>query len=262
MDQRDNWGQAARIGIFIVAREVVPEAEWWAMRPQGVSVHAARVSAGAPWAPWRTDRSGVDLPDDIGRGLAAFRDIAASVVVLAHSSSSFVGGPGWDEAVVAAMTSHLAPGTMATTNGLDLRLALAHLDIVRPFLVMPAWMTDRVIDDAVGYLAAHGFAVPSAIRHEPPPPWDGVAPGSLYAAGMAIAQETGTLFEQVSRQCPPEADGVLLAGTGLRCSAIIGALEARLGRPVVAANQASLWRALRASGITAPVEGYGRLMGS
>lgn len=262
MDKPDNWGHRARIGIFVVAREVVPEAEWWAMRPEGVSVHAARVTAGAPWAPWRADRQGVELPDDLARGLAAFRDIRASVAVLAHSSSSFVGGPGWDEAAIAAMTAQLAPGTVATTNGLDLRLALAHLGIDRPLLVMPAWMTDRLVGDAVGYLAAHGHAVAAAIRHEPPPPWQSVAPQSLYAEGMAVAQDTATLLDQVVRQCPPEADGVLLAGTGLRCSAIIEALEQRLARPVVAANQASLWRALRASGITAPVEGYGRLLRS
>ena len=41
----DNWGWRARIGLFIVGNEAVPEAEWWAMAPPGVSVHAARVTA-------------------------------------------------------------------------------------------------------------------------------------------------------------------------------------------------------------------------
>jgi maleate isomerase len=57
MTQRDNWGWQARIGMFIVGSEVVPEAEWWAMVPLNVSVHAARVTARAPW---RDDRSGVE----------------------------------------------------------------------------------------------------------------------------------------------------------------------------------------------------------
>ena len=43
-------------------------------------------------------------------------------------------------------------------------------------------------------------------------------------------------------------------------NAIIAALEERLGRPVVAANQASLWRALDVAGVKAPVAGYGRLL--
>ncbi len=70
--QPDNWGSLARIGIFIVSREVVPEAEWWAMRPAGVSIHAARVAAAAPWATWRADRTGVELAPDMVRGSEAF----------------------------------------------------------------------------------------------------------------------------------------------------------------------------------------------
>jgi maleate isomerase len=258
--QPDNWGQAARFGIFIVAREVVPEAEWWAMRPPGVSVHAARVAAAAPWASWHADRSGVDLAPNLARGCDALRDIRPAVAVLAHSSSSFVGGPGWDDAAIAAMAARLDGATVATTNGLDMRLALSRLGLARPFLVMPAWMTDALVDSAVAYLAAFGIAVPSAWRYQPPAPWSAIAPQDLYAHGMATAQETEILFDQVCRHCPPEADGVLLAGTGFRCAGIIDALEERLKRPVVAANQASLWRALEVSGLSVPVRGYGRLL--
>src|SRR3546814_20297528 len=56
--QIDNWGWQARIGMFIVSREAVPEAEWWAMSPPAVSVHAARVAARAPWARRRDDQTG------------------------------------------------------------------------------------------------------------------------------------------------------------------------------------------------------------
>jgi maleate isomerase len=42
--------------------------------------------------------------------------------------------------------------------------------------------------------------------------------------------------------------------------AILDALEQDLGRPVVSANQASLWHCLRAAGVRTAVEGYGSLM--
>ena len=45
MTAKDNWGWRARIGLFIVGNEAVPEAEWWAMAPPGVSVNASRVTA-------------------------------------------------------------------------------------------------------------------------------------------------------------------------------------------------------------------------
>ena len=260
MTQADNWGDAARIGIFIVASEVVPEAEWWAMRPAGASVHAARVAASAPWATCREDRAGVDLAPDVERGCAAFQAIRPVSAVLAHSSSSFVGGTGWDDAVIAAMTQRLAPGTTATTNGLDIRLALTHLGLRRPFLVMPAWMTDRLVTSAVDYLSAFGFSAPAAWRHEPDPPWQDIPPQDLYTRGMAINQETSTLFDQVCRHCPSEADGILLAGTGLRCASLIDALEAKLKRPVVTANQASLWRAQQLAQWRGTIAGYGALL--
>ena len=66
--KNDNWGDRARIGMFIVGSEAVPEAEWWAMLPPNVSVHAARVTASAPWARWWENRTGVDLADDLVRG--------------------------------------------------------------------------------------------------------------------------------------------------------------------------------------------------
>ncbi len=68
MHQPDNWGEAARFGMFIVDAEAVPEAEWWAMAPPGVSVHAARVTASTPWAQWNADRSAVVPSDDLARG--------------------------------------------------------------------------------------------------------------------------------------------------------------------------------------------------
>ena len=89
--QNDNWGAHARVGMFIVGSEAVPEAEWWAMLPPGVSVHAARITAKTPWASWRADRNGVELSDDLARGAAQFASMRLSAVVIGHSSSSFVG---------------------------------------------------------------------------------------------------------------------------------------------------------------------------
>ena len=92
MAGHDNWGWRARIGMFIVGSEAVPEAEWWAMCPDGVSVHAARITARTPWAAWNEDRSDVELQDDLARGAAQFASMRLSAVVIGHSSSSIVGG--------------------------------------------------------------------------------------------------------------------------------------------------------------------------
>lgn len=256
----DNWGWRARIGQFIVGNEAVPEAEWWAMAPPGVSIHAARVTARAPWAAWRADRSGVDLVDDLARGCRQFAAMRLSAVTIGHTSSSVLGGVGWDGAAAAGLSAILGPRTVATTNGLDTLAALAACEIARPFLVLPPWFNDQTVDAAVHYYAAQGRAPVAHRRFDPGRKWRDLPPGELAGQGLGLEQDVEALHAQVREACPASADGVLIAGTGFRCVAIIEALEQDLARPVISANQASLWHCLRRAGVQATVAGYGRLL--
>ncbi len=260
MGRKDNWGWQARIGMFIVGNEAVPEAEWWAMVPPHVSVHAARVTARAPWARWRDDRSGVELEEDLARGCRQFAAMRLSAVVIGHSSSSVLGGKGWDEAVVERLAGQLAEGVFVTTNGLDSRAAMHATGVRRPFLVLPPWYGDEIMAAAVRYYADLGVAPSGHLRYDPGRKWRDLPPGDLYPQGMGFEQEIEPLYAQVRAACPSEADGVFIAGTGFRCVGILDALEQDLGRPVLSANQVSLWHCLRRSGVLAPVSGYGSLL--
>ena len=258
--QNDNWGMRARIGMFIVGSEAVPEAEWWAMLPPDVSVHAARVSASAPWASWQENRVGVDLADDLARGGRQFASMRLSAVVIGHSSSSFVGGKGWDEAVVEALSAILAPDVAVTTNGLDTLAALRATGVRRPYLIMPPWFNDASVAAGVRYYEDQGFEPAGHLRYVPGPEWRDLQPGDLYGRGMGFPQEVGPLHAQILADCPAAADGVLIAGTGFRCVAILDSLEQALKRPVLSANQASLWHCLRLAGVRPEISGYGNLL--
>ena len=260
MSQIDNWGWQARIGMFIVGNEAVPEAEWWAMLPPNVSVHAARVSARAPWARWLENRSDVELEDDLIRGSRQFAAMRLSAVVVGHSSSSILGGRGWDEAVVGNLSSQLGPDIIVTTNGLDSLAALQASEVRRPFLVLPAWFNDETSAAGVRYYAEHGYEPAGHLRYDPGGKWRDIPPGELYRNGMGFEQEIEPLYDQISAACPTEADGVLIAGTGFRCVAILDALEQDLKRPVLSANQVSLWHCLRLAGVHTQVSGYGNLL--
>jgi maleate isomerase len=260
MTTADNWGWKARIGMFIVSNEAVPEAEWWAMIPVGVSVHAARVSAPTPWARWTGNREAVELEADLERGAKQFAAMRLSAVVIAHSSSSIAGGKGWDDAVIERLSGVVARDTVVTTNGRDCMAGLRAMKVERPFLVFPAWFADSALPDGVAYFAAQGFHPAGHMRVDPGRKWRDVPPRELYPQGMGFEQDVEHLYRQVRTRCPAEADGVLLVGTGLRCVGIIEALEHDLRRPVVSANQASLWNCLRLSGVNAPVKGYGNLL--
>ena len=256
----DNWGWRARIGMFIVGNEAVPEAEWWAMAPQGVSVHAARVTARAPWARWTAGRSAVVLEDDLARGAKQFAAMKLSAVTVGHSSSSMMGGAGWDEATVVALRTVLGEGPFVTTNGLDTLAALRALHVRRPFLVLPPWYNDETVAAGVRYYEEAGLGRAGHHRYDPGRKWRDLAPNELVPQGAGFEQEVEPLYTQIRSLCPGDADGVLIAGTGFRCVAILAAIEQDLGRPVVSANQASLWHCLRTAGVRTPVEGYGSLL--
>jgi len=257
---RDNWGSRARIGMFIVGSEAVPEAEWWAMLPADISVHAARITAAAPWARWRDGGTAVDLADDLSRGLQQFASMSLSVAVIGHSSSSFLGGKGWDEAVVKNLSGTLGEAVSVTTNGLDVLAALRAMRVARPFLVLPAWFNDKTVEAGLRYFKDHGVELAGHLRNDPGPKWRDLRPEELYPQGAGFDQQVEPLYAQIVASCPDTADGILIAGTGFRCVAILDSLEKALQRPVISANQASLWHGLALAGVPSGITGYGRLL--
>lgn len=282
MNNRDNWGWRARFGMFIVSSEVVPEAEWWAMMPPGTSIHAARVQARAPWASLGGNNSPetggvaaesatgqaadatpgnqrVVLADDLARGAAQFAAMQLNAVVVGHSSSSILGGPGWDDAVVDALAQLLPAQTRVSTNGIDCVAALRACGIQQPLLVFPPWFNGDVIDRGVAYFEAAGFKPSGALHADPGRQWRDLPPEQLYPQGMGLVQDVEYLYRQIRAICSSSADGVMIVGTGFRCVGICNALEQDLQRPVVTANQASLWHCLRQSGMQTALRGYGGL---
>jgi maleate isomerase len=104
--QADGWGWRARIGLLTPHADIVPESEFRAMAPDGVSIHAARVPLGA-YAPGgamdRTIaidhvRAFADPPwvDDAAELLAA---APIQAIVYGFTSSSYVRGPADDMAL-------------------------------------------------------------------------------------------------------------------------------------------------------------------
>ncbi|OED35154.1 hypothetical protein AB833_31450 [Chromatiales bacterium (ex Bugula neritina AB1)] len=257
--RNDNWGSAALFGIFIVGNEAVPEAEWWAMTPAHTSVHAARVTAGAPWASWNSNRDSVQLVDDLQHGADQFASMQLSAAVVGHSSSSFLGGKGWDKAIIARLAEVLGSELTISTNGLDCLAALKACGIHRPLLVLPPWFGPGIVTTGAQYFIDHGVSPAATLSLDPGSKWRHLAPESRYPQGFGFEQELDPLYRQIVNAYESPADGILIAGTGFRCVAIIDKLEAELDVPVVTANQASLWHSLRQSGNTAEVAGYGQL---
>ncbi len=85
----------------------------------------------------------------------------------------------------------------------------------------------------------------------------GTAAPSLEAIAGASDEEIRGVFAAAMH---PEADAILQLGTALPVVDLVADLEAQLGKTIVACNAALYWQALRESGITDSVEGFGRLL--
>jgi maleate isomerase len=55
------------------------------------------------------------------------------------------------------------------------------------------------------------------------------------------------------------ADAYFVSCTAVKSAEVNDRLEAELGRPVLTSNQSMLWQALRVSGISDSVPGFGQL---
>ncbi len=80
---------------------------------------------------------------------------------------------------------------------------------------------------------------------------------SLPAICETSLDDIRKVFRQVA-ESPCEA--ILQVGTALPALAILGELEAELGKPIVACNAAVYWQTLRSLGIDDKIRGYGQLL--
>lgn len=78
---------------------------------------------------------------------------------------------------------------------------------------------------------------------------------------LDIGRTEGSAVEVLVRAIAKGADLVFISCTNLPTIGLIEGVESELGIPVVTSNQASMWAALRGSGVTR-IEGYGRLLRS
>ncbi|MBO0850931.1 MAG: maleate cis-trans isomerase, partial [Pseudonocardia sp.] len=86
----------------------------------------------------------------------------------------------------------------------------------------------------------------------------------LSTLGIITAAEVGTLgrdrvLEVAEAGDHPDAEAVLLPDTALHTMAWLDDLERRLGKPVLTANQVSIWQGLRLAGDTKPRTRLGAL---
>lgn len=250
MWQPDGWGQA-RIGVLTPHADIVPETEFSALAPAGVSIHAMRVPFGAYKPGGAMDRT---IADDLVRAFAdpPLVDDAAGLlaaaplhaIVYGFTSSSYVRGAA-DDAALKLRLETRTRGIPVTIPCAAAVVALNRLAAKRLALISPPWFSAEMDQKGARYFQSQGFEVIHS------------GPAGLPSDQQAI--EPSQLYEWVRAHTPENADAVFIGGNGFRAIAVIKALEEELARPVLTANQVAFWQAQRLAGSRVPIMGYGRI---
>ena len=168
-------------------------------------------------------------PERLAAGVEQLRLTGAEAVVWACTSGSFVYG--WEGAHEQVRALARTAGMPASSTSFAFVHAVAELGVRR--LAIGATYPDDVADLFAEFLRAGGAEV-AAVR----------------GSGIITAAEVGDWTEEqvlaLARQADEEsAEAVLLPDTALHTAALIPALEKELGKPVLTANQVTVWEALR-----------------
>jgi len=179
-------------------------------------------------------------------GVRALAGFELDAVVWACTSGSFIFG--WDGATDQVKAVAEAAGVPASSTSFAFTSALGHLGIRK--VAVAATYPQEVADRFVEFLGRAGVEVVA-----------------LGCQGIITAAEVGTLGRQdvldfVAANDHPDAEAVLVPDTALHTVAWLDELEARVGKPVLTANQVSVWAGLRLAGDLVPRGGLGTLFGS
>lgn len=235
--QPDGVGSLARIGVLTPDFDPVPESEMWAMAPNGVSIHASRVT-------WNRDARSFAEPPYVDSAVEQLAGLKPRAIVYGFTSSSYALGAEADGPLRARLERRAGGIRVVLTCPAAVE-ALRLLGVHRIALIHPPWFTEEVNAKGKEYFGSQGFEVALCARITPARTFTEVPPEEVY--------------EWVRTNTPRQAEAVFIGGNGLRAVGAIDALEERLGRTVLTANQVALWEALRVVGTTSGVTRYGRM---
>jgi maleate isomerase len=227
--------QQAGIGV-VTPFDFALDRELWRWVPDDITLHVTRM----PYAPLHATLEmavHISEPALVAQGFDDVRAVSPLVMAYACTSGSFIGGLAGEAALVSAMTDAGAAAAV-TTSGALLE-ALRHLELSRIATVTP-YVADLTVglgtylrEAGIEVIAAAGLGLTSDIWTVP------------YDVTAGLVRETDTA----------EAQAVFISCTNLPTYDLIAPLERELGKPVLTANQVTMWSALRVVGRKAVGQG-------
>lgn len=218
----------AGVGV-VVPHDMVLDRELWRWVPDDVSLYFART----PHVPLAVTAEMVAMISAPDRVAGATHDLVATgseVHAYACTSGSFLRGMDGERSIVEAM--HVAGAPVALTTSGALLQALAHLGVTRVAVATP--YDDELTVRLGEFLHEAGVSLVG---------------GAHLGLSQGICRVPYEITADLVRRADSaEAEAVVVSCTNLPTYDLIAPLEAELGKPVVTANQATVWASLRVLG--------------
>ncbi len=232
----DGVGSLARIGVLTPDDDPVPESEMWMMAPDGVSIHASRVF----WknGDWRSFADGAPNAAEL------LMRLKPRLILYAFTSSSYV----LSEEADGRLRSEIEKRAGGVKVLFTCPAAVEALHLLRArhvALIHPPWFGEEINAKGRDYFQTRGFDVLSSVSLAPARTFQEVPPVQVH--------------DWIIAHTPREADAVFIGGNGLRTIGTIRALEERLRKPVLSANQVLFWQAMREIGAGRKTSRYGSI---
>jgi maleate isomerase len=238
------YGYRARIGILVPSGIITIEPEFNMVVPEGITCHYHRfrfLGGGETKTVLDDLKAAVDYIADASELIA---HVHPSVVVMAGTGVSFIGGYGYDQLLIQKMKERNG-NLPTTTTSTAVIAAFESLGVKKVSVAMP--YIEEVARAAVKFVEDNGTEVANAR-------W-------LNKSGFDISQiPEEELYQLAVETDTPESEALFISCTALHTFGLIEKLEKDLKKPVITSNQATIWQALRLAGIEDKISGYGRLL--
>lgn len=235
----DNGPGKWRIGLIVLSNDYTVERDFMNMRPNSdVAIFATRipfapdctVASLKAMAPSISDATRLLIPDG-DLGTVAYACTSGSVVI------------GYD--AICERIKTVRPDAICIT---PITASLAALDC---FGAQKLAVLTPYVDEVNAMIAAHLEKAGKTIT--------AFSSFRIEDNEEMAALTSEAIFQAALKADHPEAEALFVSCTAIRAADVVERIEQALGKPVVTANQAMFWQALRAAGCEAKVQGYGAL---
>jgi len=242
--------QVVRLGFLVPATNAVMEPEMYKLAPEGVTLHFERlIPKTVPGKNHTSDSLSTlfrfleELAEDAPRAAKAVAMIHPKVIVFGCTSGSFLGGIEHEKEITRAIET--AVNIPAITTSTAVVQALKELGLQKVCLISP--YVESLNEKGREFLEANGFEVP-------------IMKGLSAGPGEAALQPPEVAYNLAKSTYSANCDGVFASCTEFRTVEILDRFEKETGKPMVSANQATMWLALKKAGISQAVTGFGQLL--